>query len=61
MGDNGRSDPLLAQKTVSGDEEVVEAVPLTAEEKVNAAKAEKRSLCISICALAFSIPALIGA
>lgn len=50
-----RQEPLLAK----GDGEVVAAVLVTDKEAV--AKAEKRSLCISVCALAFSIPALIGA
>ena len=38
-----------------------EAAMLEARRKAAQEKAEKRSLCISVCALAFSIPALIGA
>jgi len=50
-----RQEPLLAKD----DGDVVKAVLIT--DKEAAAKAEKRSLCVSVCALAFSIPALIGA
>lgn len=53
--EDSRQEPLIAK----GDGEVVAAVLV--EDKELAAKQEKRSLCISICALAFSIPALIGA
>ena len=56
-GADSRQEPLIA-KSENEDGEVVEGVPI---DKAKQDKAEKRSLCISICALAFSIPALIGA
>jgi hypothetical protein len=52
----GRQEPLLAKQENS----TVASAVLVKDSDVQA-EAEKRSLCVSVCALAFSIPALIGA
>ncbi len=52
-----RKEPLLAK----ADGDIVSGVLVSDEAADAAAKAESRSMCISVCALAFSIPALIGA
>jgi hypothetical protein len=56
---SGRKEPLLAK----ADGDVVSGVLVQGSDEATAAaaKAESRSMCVSVCALAFSIPALIGA
>ncbi len=56
MSTSSRQEPLLAHEMNGEIAPAVLVVDKAAQEK-----AEKRSLCISVCALAFSIPALIGA